>query len=165
MGSFGGSAQNPHINGWLTTVKVSATESYANRDNPLGTQYRFEGALFEYVYYQEAVTAGEPVRYDTYITKQVDRTTSTSSGGPGVAGMCVTTISAAGYGWIQKTGPKTSVSPTMITDGNVAAATGITSTAAGAFTVTGSLEEINCGHSNTDDVGSTCDTYMLNCLP
>lgn len=163
MAGFGGIGQNPHINGWLDDVKLSATESAANRENPLGTRYFFEGAVFEYVYFQEAVTAGEAVRYDTVLTKQCDRTTSTSSGGGGVAGMVVATLSAAGYGWIQKTGGKTSISPTMVTNGSVVATTGITSTTDGTFVPTASLEEINCGFTSADDVGTGCDTYNLAC--
>jgi hypothetical protein len=159
--ALGGGAINPFINGKLTDVYLASV--YSSAPNALGTIYTYQGATFEFVYYQEAVLAGEPVRYDTILTRQVDRTVSTNSGGQGCAGMCVATITAAGWGWIQKTGGKTSVSPTMITDGNVVATAGIVATSAGAFTICGSLEEINCAFTTADDVSTGCDTYTLNC--
>lgn len=161
---FGGIGQNPHINGWLDDVKASTTETFSSRDNPLGTRYFFEGAVFEYVYFQETVLAGAAVRYDTVLTKQVDRTTSTSSGGNGVAGSAVAAGTDAHYGWIQKTGGKTSISPDLITNGSVVATTGLCSTTDGTFTPTAALEEINCGLPYADDTGTALAEYNLSCV-
>lgn len=156
-----GAGNNPHINGWLTDTFALST--FPTPPNPLGTRYWFEGAEFEFVRVQEAALTGAALRYDPAYTKQCDRSTSTNSGGGGVAGALLTTITEESWAWIQKKGPKTSVSPTLITDGNVVATTGLTSTTDGTFTPTAALEEIDCGKAWAADTGTSLASYYLEC--